>query len=76
MYYTYVIWHVTFGALEVDILVCFCFCPFRRGYYTEKFLYLCRNSHSECGCKIFVNLKMYLSSDGTVNMKHISVANI
>jgi len=43
-----------FWALEVDVR--FCFCPLRRGYYTEKFLYLRRNSHSECGCKIFVNL--------------------
>jgi len=42
----------------------------------EIFLYLCRNSHTECSCKIFVNLMAYLSSDGSVNMKLISVWQI
>ena len=63
-----------FWALEVDVR--FCFCPLRRGYYTEKFLYLRRNSHSECGCKIFVNLMACLSSDVSVNMKLISMWQI
>jgi len=40
------------------------FCSLRRGYYWEVFLYLCRSTHSECGCKSFVNFKEYLSYDG------------
>jgi hypothetical protein len=34
------------------------------GTKLRKFVYLCGNSHSECGCKMLVNLMAYLSSDG------------
>jgi hypothetical protein len=34
------------------------------GNILRSFSYLCRNSHPECGCKLLVNLMVYLSSDG------------
>jgi hypothetical protein len=42
----------------------FVFVILEEGTVLRSFLYLCRNSHSECGCEIFVNLMAYLSSDG------------
>ena len=54
----------------------FVFVHLEEGTTLRSFLYLCRNSHSECGCKIFVILMTYLSSDGSVNMKLISVWQI